>query len=92
MGEFFDNLKAGDDLVRELADEFRREQMDQAMALMRTRVEPRTWDAVRLTALEGCSGAAVAAQLEMKAARVYRAKSEVKDMMRREVRKLEGTE
>jgi RNA polymerase sigma factor (sigma-70 family) len=92
MGEFFDNLKAGDDLVRELADEFRRELMDQAMALVRTRVEPRTWDAFRLTALEGCSGAAVAAQLEMKVARVYVAKSEVKELIRREVRKLERTE
>jgi hypothetical protein len=66
--------------------------MDQAMALVRKRVEPRTWDAFRLTALEGCSGAAVAAQLEMKIARVYVAKSEVKAMIRREIRKLEGTE
>jgi RNA polymerase sigma factor (sigma-70 family) len=92
LGEFFQNLKAGDDLVRQLEDEFRRELMDQAMALVRKHVEPRTWDAFRLTALEGCSGAAVAAQLEMKIARVYVAKSEVKAMIRREIRKLEGTE
>ena len=85
-------IKAGDDLVRELEDEFRRELMDQAMALVRTRVEPRTWDAFRLTALEGCTGAAVAARLEMKIARVYVAKSEVKELILREVRKLEGTE
>jgi RNA polymerase sigma factor (sigma-70 family) len=92
MGEFFENLEAGDDLVRHIEEEFQRELMDQAMAMVRERVAPRTWDAFRLTALEGCSGAAAAAQLEMKVARVYVAKSEVKAMIRREVRKLEGTE
>ena len=92
MGEFFDNLQAGDDLVEHLEEEFRRELMDQAMARVRSRVEPRTWDAFRLTALEGCSGAAAAAQLEMRIARVYVAKSEVKKMIREEIRKLEGVE
>jgi RNA polymerase sigma factor (sigma-70 family) len=92
IGEFFASLEAGDDLVRHLEEEFHRELMDQAMVRVRPRVEPRTWDAFRLTALEGCSGAAAAAELEMKVARVYVAKSEVKAMIRREVRKLEGTE
>jgi RNA polymerase sigma factor (sigma-70 family) len=92
IGQFFESLEAGDDLVRHLEEEFHHELMDQAMVLVRPRVEPRTWDAFRLTALEGCSGAAAAAQLEMKVARVYVAKSEVKAMIRREVRKLEGTE
>jgi RNA polymerase sigma factor (sigma-70 family) len=92
MGEFFASLEAGDDLVRHLEEEFERELMDQAMALVRPRVAPRTWDAFRLTALEGCTGAVAAVQLEMKVARVYVAKSEVKEMIRREIRKLEGTE
>ena len=92
MREFFESLEAGDDLVRQLDDEFHRELMDQAMVLVRPRVAPRTWDAFRLTALEGCSGAAAAVQLEMKVARVYVAKSEVKEMIRREILKLEGAE
>ena len=92
MGEFFENLQAGDDLVQQLEEEFHRELMDQAMVRVRPRVAPRTWDAFRLTALEGCSGAAAAAQLEMKVARVYVAKSEVKEMIRQEIRKLEGLE
>ncbi len=91
MGEFFESLEAGDDLVRHIEEEFQRELMEQAMAMVRERVAPRTWDAFRLTALEGCSGAAAAVQLEMKVARVYVAKSEVKEMIRQEVRKLEGT-
>ena len=92
IGELFESLEAGDDLVRHLEEEFHRELMDQAMLLVRPRVAARTWDAFRLTALEGCSGAAVAAQLEMKVARVYVAKSEVKAMIRQEIRKLEGSE
>jgi len=92
MGEFFANLDAGNDLVEQLDKEFRREMMDQAMLRVRPRVAPRTWEAFRLTALEGCTGAAAAAQLEMKVARVYVAKSEVKKMIREEIRKLEGVE
>ena len=92
MAELLNNIQAGDDLVQQLEEEFRRELLDEAMARVRPRVAPRTWDAFRLTALEGCSGAAAAAQLQIKVAHVYVAKSEVKLMIREEVRKLEGTQ
>ena len=92
MREFFENLEAGDDLVRHLEDEVRRELMDQAIMRVRPRVAPRTWDAFRLTAIEGCSGAVAAAQLETTVARVYVAKSDVKKMIQEEVRKLEKLE
>ena len=91
-GEFFESLEAGDDLVRHLEAEFHRELMDQAMVLVRPRVAAQTWDAFGPRALEGCSGATAAAQLQMKVARVYVAKSEVKAMIRDEIRKLEGSE
>jgi hypothetical protein len=39
--------------------------MDQATALVRRRGAQRTWDAFRLTALDGVTGAAVAARIEM---------------------------
>jgi RNA polymerase sigma-70 factor (ECF subfamily) len=51
-------------------------------------VQPRTWDAFQLTALEGCSGAIVVDRLAMNITRVYTAKSEVKRMIREEIRKL----
>ena len=79
MGELLENIEAGDSLVEQLEEEYRRELVDEAMARVRPRVAPRTWDAFRLTALEGCSGAAAAAQLQMKVAHVFVAKSEVKD-------------
>jgi RNA polymerase sigma factor (sigma-70 family) len=90
MLEFFESLEAGDDLVRHIEQEFERELFEQAIERVRPRVRPRTWDAFRLTALEGCSGAAAAAQLELTVDRVYGARSEVKRMIQDEVRKLEG--
>ena len=90
--ELLGNLQAGENLVEQLDAEFRREVMDRAMERVRHRVSERTWDAFRLTALEGLSGSAAAGRLEMKVARVYGAKSEVKEMIREEVRKLEALE
>jgi RNA polymerase sigma-70 factor (ECF subfamily) len=92
MMELLASLQAGDDLVEQLNAEFRREVMDRAMERVRRRVSEWTWDAFRLTALEGLSGSAAAGRLEMKVARVYGAKSEVKEMIREETRKLEGLE
>jgi RNA polymerase sigma factor (sigma-70 family) len=90
--ELLGDLQAGENLVEQLDAEFRREVMDRAMERVRRRVSERTWDAFRLTSLEGLSGSAAAGRLEMKVARVYGAKSEVKEMIREEVRKLEGLE
>ena len=92
VSELLRNLQAGENLVEQLDAEFRQEVMDRAMERVRRRVSARTWDAFRLTALEGWSGAAVAGRLEMKVARVYGARSEVKEMIREEVRMLEGLE
>jgi RNA polymerase sigma-70 factor (ECF subfamily) len=64
--------------------------MDRAMERVRRRVSARTWDAFRLTALEGWSGKVAAERLEMKIARVYGARSAVKEMIREEVCELEG--
>jgi RNA polymerase sigma-70 factor (ECF subfamily) len=60
------------------------------MARVKARVPPVTWDAFRLTALEGWSGAAVAAQLQLSTAQVYLARSKVKKRIQEEVQWLEG--
>jgi RNA polymerase sigma factor (sigma-70 family) len=92
MRAFVESHEAGEDLVHQLEEEFRRELLDEAMARVQPRVAPRTWDAFRLTALDGRSGAAAAAQLAMKVAHVYVAKNEVKRLIKDEIRRLEGTE
>jgi RNA polymerase sigma-70 factor (ECF subfamily) len=60
------------------------------MVRVRLRVEARTWDAFRLLALEGRSGAEAARQLGMKVATVFVARSKVQKMLAEEVHKLDA--
>src|SRR5262249_42350851 len=53
--------EAREDLLRRIEDEFDLELLEVAMARVRGRVEPGTWEAFRLTALEGVVRAARAA-------------------------------
>ena len=46
-----------DDLAARLEEAFDLERLEMAQASVRQRVEPHTWEAFRLTALEGRSGA-----------------------------------
>ncbi|HZV03939.1 MAG TPA: sigma-70 family RNA polymerase sigma factor [Gemmataceae bacterium] len=81
-------VEARDDLVRRLDEEFDQELLAEAAERVRRRVEPHTWEAFRLTALEGLSGAAAAEQLGMKVATVFKAKSKVQKMLQEEIARL----
>jgi RNA polymerase sigma-70 factor (ECF subfamily) len=83
-------VEARDDLAGLLEAELDRELLEEAMARVRLRVEARTWDAFRLTALEGLSGAEAAGRVGMEVATVFKAKSKVQKMLQDEVRKLDG--
>jgi RNA polymerase sigma-70 factor (ECF subfamily) len=80
------SLEARDDLGHRLEAEFDREVLEEAMERVRGRVEPHTWEAFRLTALEGLNGAEVAERLSLKVATVYKARSKVQQMLQEEVR------
>jgi RNA polymerase sigma-70 factor (ECF subfamily) len=82
--------EARDDLAERLQREFDQEALGLAMARVQARVEPRTWDAFRLTALEGRSGAEAAAELGMQVASLFAARSKVQRLIREEVRVLQG--
>jgi RNA polymerase sigma-70 factor (ECF subfamily) len=83
------NVAAGEDLVKRLEEEFDRELLQEAMQRVRLRVAPQTWQAFRLTALEGLSGAEAAARIPMAVAQVFVAKRRVQKMLREEVARLE---
>ena len=55
-------------------------------------MEPHTWEAFRLTALEGLPGAATAERLSMKVASVFKAKSNVQKLLQEEKDRLEKAE
>jgi RNA polymerase sigma-70 factor (ECF subfamily) len=84
-------VEAREDLVKRLEEEFDRELLEQAGQRVRLRVKPHTWEAFRLTALEGLSGAEAASRLQMKVAHVYVARSTVQRMLQKEMRDLEAT-
>jgi RNA polymerase sigma-70 factor (ECF subfamily) len=84
-----ETVEAGDDLVRRLDEQFDQELLAEAQVRVKQRVEPHTWEAFRLTALEGLSGADAAARLGLKVATVYKAKSKVQQMLQEEVSRLD---
>jgi RNA polymerase sigma-70 factor (ECF subfamily) len=92
VADALEKVEAGDDLARWLEEEFRRELFEEASARVRQRVQPHTWEAFRLTALEGKSGAEAAALLGMQVATVFVARSKVQKMLQDEVNKLDGSE
>ena len=82
--------EARDDLIRRLETEFDLELLEEAERRVRRRVAPHTWEAYRLTAVEGLSGAEAAARLGMKVAAVFISRSHVTKQLRREVKSLEN--
>jgi RNA polymerase sigma-70 factor (ECF subfamily) len=85
-------LEARDDLVARLQEEFDQELLEEAMVRVRLRVQPHTWAAFRLTAQEGLSGVEAADRLGIKVATVFVARNKVQNMLREEIRRLEGPE
>ena len=71
-------------LARQEADALRA-----AVARVRGRVAERTWEAFRLTALDGLSGAEAAARLGVAVMSVFKSRSNVQKMLQEEVRWLE---
>lgn len=86
------NEYAREDMIGAIARQFDEELLATASERVRQRVEPQTWEAFRLTAIEHQSGASAAGQLGMRVGAVFRARSIVQKMLREEVRELEGTE
>jgi RNA polymerase sigma-70 factor (ECF subfamily) len=84
------NVEAREGLAREVEAEFDRELLEEALKRVRERAPASQWEAFRLTALEGLSGAEAGARLGMLVATVYTAKSKVQKLVRDELRRLEG--
>lgn len=82
---------AREELARRIQEAFDEELVQQATEAVQARVEFQTWEAYRLTAVERLSGAEAAAQLGTSVVNVYVARRRVREMLRREVERLEQT-
>jgi RNA polymerase sigma-70 factor (ECF subfamily) len=87
-----ESAAARNDLAARLEEAFDLERLELAQGRVRQRVEPHTWEAFRLTALEGKSGAEAAALLGLPVGTVFKAKSKVRLMLRGELHRLESEE
>jgi RNA polymerase sigma-70 factor (ECF subfamily) len=87
--KLLETVEAGDDLMHELNEQFDQELLAEAQARVRQRVEPHTWEAFQLTAVEGLPGAEAASRLGMKVATIFKAKSKVQQMLQEEVARLD---
>jgi RNA polymerase sigma-70 factor (ECF subfamily) len=90
VSELLASLEARDDLASQLGDAYDLELLGEAMARVRLRVQPQTWEAYQLTAIDGLAGVEAAARLNMKVTAVFKAKSNVQKLLQEEVRYLEG--
>ena len=82
-------LPAREDLIEHLREEFDTELLEEAMARVRFRVKPRTWEAFRLLKVEGRPGAEIAEILNMKVATVFVLAGKVLRKLQIEIRRLE---
>ena len=80
------------DLKEAIQAEFERELMDLAMPLVQARVASHTWEAFRLTAIDGVKGTEAADRLKMPLASVFQAKSRVQQLLKDEVERLMKSE
>jgi RNA polymerase sigma-70 factor (ECF subfamily) len=87
-----ESIPARDDLAQRIEAAYDLELLQNAFARIRLRVQPQTWEAYRLTTLDGCSGAEAAARLNMNLTSVFKAKSNVQKLIQDELRYLEGAD
>jgi RNA polymerase sigma-70 factor (ECF subfamily) len=85
-------VRARVDLVRHLEETYDLELLELAMAEVRERVEAHTWEAFRLTAIEGAGAAEAAVRLGIAVATVYRARHVVQRKLREAVAALDHAE
>ena len=80
------------ELTAALEEEAVRTLLREAEERVRLRVQPHTWQAYRLSAVEAIPAAEVAVRLALPVAEVYVAKSRVVKLLRKEIERLGGTE
>ncbi|MEM9941240.1 MAG: sigma-70 family RNA polymerase sigma factor [Planctomycetota bacterium] len=88
----FEMLNQASSGPNELDEQWEREHQRQLMAIavatMKPQIEPKTWSAFELTAMNGMSAADAGAQLSMSAGAIYVARSRVTAKLRTEVERL----
>jgi RNA polymerase sigma-70 factor (ECF subfamily) len=83
-------VDARDDLEQRLERLFDRDLLEIAKRRIQKRVKAVTWDAFRLTALEGLPGLAASQCLQIPVAHVFVARNRVQKLLQEEIRIMKG--
>ena len=86
------SVAAREDLTARVEAEFDKELLEVALARARQRVAGTTWEAFKLSALDGVVPQDVANTLGVRVSQVYLAKHRVQKLVQEEIKVLEGTE
>jgi len=78
-----------DAFTRQVEEQYDTELLEAATIRVRLRIQPQTWEIFRLLVYEDCSGADVAAKMNINISAVYMAKSRVQKMLKAEISDLE---
>jgi RNA polymerase sigma-70 factor (ECF subfamily) len=102
LRERHDRVVGGDSLIRtaeahadleaQLEATYDYELLELAMEKVKNRVEPSTWEAFRLTAIEGVPAATVAQRLVMAVGNVYVAKHRVQKLLHQAIKESDSSE
>jgi RNA polymerase sigma-70 factor (ECF subfamily) len=84
------SVAAREDLTARVEAEFDKELLEVALGRARARVASNTWEAFKLSALEGVGPQVVADKLGVRVSQVYLAKHRVQKLVQEEIRILEG--
>lgn len=84
------NLPARDDLAARIERAYDIELLGLAMREVEARVQPHTWEAFRLLAIEGVSGAEAAERLHMQINTAYVARKKVQRMIRETIARIDA--
>jgi len=87
-----ESIEARADLKRRFEETFDRELMGLAITQVQSRVTAPTWEAFRLTAIEGLSGAEASSRLSVSVAAIFVAKHRVQKLLKEEVRRLQAAQ
>lgn len=87
--DLLESAPAQADLEARLDEAFDRELLAVAAEAVKARVAPQTWEAFRLTAVDGLPGAEAAARIPMQVSQVYVAKRRVQKLLQEELAKLD---
>ncbi len=85
------SVETEEDFLKNIEEECEKGMLEEAMLIVRRRVNDNTWQAFQMTALDGVSGLDVSRELEMAVTAVYKAKSRVQMLLKNEIERIDQT-